>query len=135
MRAPCCVAKRLCGQPHGAFCALPGISSASGHLSKLSFLGSLGEIADRLIGLGLLFAGAGARVVADANAGVGCAAGDADALAAAVMHLRSLSQPERAVLGDNGRRYAAEHYSLDRLANDLIVHLEGLTTIRREKHT
>lgn len=79
--------------------------------------------------------GEGARVVAEANAGVGCAAGDADALAAAVMHLRSLSQPERAVLGDNGRRYAAEHYSLDRLANDLIRHLEGLTTTRREKHT
>ena len=79
--------------------------------------------------------GEGARVVAEANAGVGCAAGDAGALAAAVMHLRSLSQPERAVLGDNGRRYAAEHYSLDRLANDLIVHLEGLTTTRREKHT
>ena len=79
--------------------------------------------------------GEGARVVAEANAGVGCAAGDADALAAAVMHLRGLSQPERAVLGDNGRRYAAEHYSLDRLANDLIVHLEGLTTTRREKDT
>ena len=79
--------------------------------------------------------GEGARVVAEANAGVGCAAGDAGALAAAVMHLRSLSQPERAVLGDNGRRYAAEHYSLDRLANDLIVHLEGLTTTRRENRT
>lgn len=78
--------------------------------------------------------GEGARVVAEANAGVGCAAGDADALAAAVLHLRSLSPPERAVLGDNGRRYAAEHYSLDRLANDLIRHLEGLTTARREKH-
>jgi hypothetical protein len=38
-------------------------------------------------------------------------------------------------LGDNGRRYAAEHYSLDRLANDLIVHLEGLTTTRGENRT
>lgn len=79
--------------------------------------------------------GEGARVVAEANAGVGCAAGDADALAAAVMHLRSLSPPERAVLGDNARRYAAEHYSLDRLSGELITHLEGLTAARREKRT
>ncbi len=77
--------------------------------------------------------GEGARVVAEANAGIGCAAGDADALAAAVMHLRSLSPPERAVLGDNARRYAAEHYSLDRLAGDLIRHLEGLMAAHREK--
>lgn len=79
--------------------------------------------------------GEGARVVAEANAGVSCAAGDANALAAAVMHLRSLSPPECAVLGDNARRYAAEHYSLDRLASDLIVHMERLTTTRRENRT
>ena len=79
--------------------------------------------------------GEGARVVAEANAGVGCAAGNADALAAAVMHLRSLSPPERAVMGDNARRYAAEHYSLDRLAGDLIRRLEGLMAARREKRT
>lgn len=79
--------------------------------------------------------GEGARVVAEANAGVGCAAGDAEALAAAVMQLRSLSPPERAVLGDNGRRYATEHYSLDRLASDLIGHLERLSSARRENCT
>ncbi|MDI6746169.1 MAG: glycosyltransferase family 4 protein [Rhodocyclaceae bacterium] len=79
--------------------------------------------------------GEGARVVTEARAGVSCAAGDADALAAAVLHLRSLSPPERAVLGDNGRRYAAEHYSLERLASELVGHLEGLTAARRENRT
>jgi glycosyltransferase involved in cell wall biosynthesis len=76
--------------------------------------------------------GEGARIIAEANAGVSCAAGNADALAAAVMQLRSLSPSKRAILGDNARRYAAEHYSLDRLASELIVHLEGLVTTRRE---
>ncbi len=32
--------KRWCGQPHGAFCALPGIPSASGQLFKLYLRGS-----------------------------------------------------------------------------------------------
>jgi glycosyltransferase involved in cell wall biosynthesis len=77
--------------------------------------------------------GEGARVVADAGAGVGCAAGDAEALAQAVLHLRSLPPSERVRFGENARRYVAERFALDRLAGELIEQLDGLAAARREK--
>jgi glycosyltransferase involved in cell wall biosynthesis len=77
--------------------------------------------------------GEGARVVADAGAGVGCAAGDAEALAQAVLHVRDQPQAERVRCGENARRYVAEHFALDRLAGELIEQLDGLVAARREK--
>jgi glycosyltransferase involved in cell wall biosynthesis len=77
--------------------------------------------------------GEGARVVADAGAGVGCAASDAEALAQAVLHLRSLPPSERVRFGENARRYVVERFALDRLAGELIEQLDELAAAHREK--
>jgi len=70
--------------------------------------------------------GEGARVVTQAGAGVSCAAGDAVALADAVQAMADLSDEARAQMGDNARRHAAAHFSLDRLTTELVQHFEEL---------
>jgi glycosyltransferase involved in cell wall biosynthesis len=45
-----------------------------------------------------------------------------------------LSADERADMGENARRYASEHFSLDRLADQLADELRGLSAVYREKH-
>ena len=70
--------------------------------------------------------GEGARVIRDANAGFACRAGDGDALANAITALFNLDKDARQELGENGRLYAEQHFSLDRLAQDLILQLERL---------
>jgi len=77
--------------------------------------------------------GEGARVVAAAGAGVVCAAGQATALAEAVKALISLNAEARARMGDNARRYAVAHFSLDRLTTDLIRHFEELVVTRAQE--
>jgi glycosyltransferase involved in cell wall biosynthesis len=77
--------------------------------------------------------GEGARVVIEAKAGVTCGAGDSEALAQAVLKLYGMASEERAQLGKNARLYAAEHFALDRLAEELIKHLDGLALAKREK--
>lgn len=68
--------------------------------------------------------GEGARVIREANAGFACPAGDGDALAAAIANLVHLDKDARHDLGENGRLYAEQHFSLDRLALELICLLE-----------
>lgn len=70
--------------------------------------------------------GEGARVVADAGAGLVCAAGDSMALAEVVLAMEALTAQERARLGENGRRYFSEHYEPQKLTKQLIEHLETL---------
>ncbi|HNN44415.1 MAG TPA: glycosyltransferase family 4 protein [Azospira sp.] len=68
--------------------------------------------------------GEGARVIREANAGFACPAGDGGALAAAITNLFHLDKDARRELGENGRLYAEQHFSLDRLALELIRRLE-----------
>lgn len=74
--------------------------------------------------------GEGARVVAEAAAGVSCPAGDAAALADAVQLLASLPPEQRRSMGDNARRFAQTHFALPRLADALIEHLQQMRETR-----
>lgn len=77
--------------------------------------------------------GEGARIVAAAGAGFSCPAEAPRALADAVLRLRALPNEAREALGRNGRAYAKEHFSLDRLASDLAAHLQRAVTNRENK--
>jgi glycosyltransferase involved in cell wall biosynthesis len=70
--------------------------------------------------------GEGARLVVAAGAGIACAAGDADALAAAVLAMKAMPPLERTQLGENGRSYYSEHYEPNKLMEQLIRNLESL---------
>jgi glycosyltransferase involved in cell wall biosynthesis len=70
--------------------------------------------------------GEGARVVTEAGAGIACAAGDAQALAEAVQVLTQMDSGSRTKMGENARRYALAHFSLDQLASDLVGQFEEL---------
>jgi glycosyltransferase involved in cell wall biosynthesis len=56
--------------------------------------------------------GASADVVNKANSGLACPAGDAEALAKAVLRLYEMPPGERACLGENGRKYFLANYYL-----------------------
>lgn len=75
--------------------------------------------------------GEGARVVSEARAGFATPAGDAAALAAAVERLAALPADVRTEMGENGRRYAAEHFALDHLASELAERLAALVAAKR----
>jgi glycosyltransferase involved in cell wall biosynthesis len=68
--------------------------------------------------------GEAARIVREADAGVSCGAEDASALADAVLKLYAATPEERRRMGENGRRYHAEHFSPPILTDRLIMHLE-----------
>ncbi len=71
--------------------------------------------------------GEGARLVQDADAGLSCPAGDAVALAKAMQMMHGLDEDRRAAMGENASRYAAAHFSLPKLTDELIEHLKQLT--------
>lgn len=77
--------------------------------------------------------GEGARLVREADAGLSCPAGDAPALAEAVQTMHGLDEGRRAAMGDNAGRYAAAHFGLPQLTDDLIDHLKQLT-MRHTNH-
>lgn len=79
--------------------------------------------------------GEGARVVTLALAGISCAAGDARALAEAISSMATRSESARAEMGDNARRYAHTHFSLDRLTGDLEGHFHDVVGARKDKTT
>jgi colanic acid biosynthesis glycosyl transferase WcaI len=65
--------------------------------------------------------GEGAQVITDANAGLVCAAGDAEGLAAVVLKMASINAEERCQLGLNGRAYAQKEFGRDLLMDRLEV--------------
>ena len=71
--------------------------------------------------------GEGARIVNDANAGLTCPAGDAEALAAAVLKLYGMDPKERNRLGINGRRYFDEHFEPTKRACELVEHFQRIS--------
>jgi glycosyltransferase involved in cell wall biosynthesis len=75
--------------------------------------------------------GEGARLVAEAGAGLTVPAEDAQGLAAAVLRLYQMSAEERAVLGANGRRYFKEHFDHEQLIDQLIEHFRSFSKVGR----
>jgi glycosyltransferase involved in cell wall biosynthesis len=76
--------------------------------------------------------GEGARLVQEADAGVAAPAGNAQALADAVVQLAGLPPTERERLGANGQRYFKEHFDHETLVDELIRHF-GEVAISRGK--
>jgi glycosyltransferase involved in cell wall biosynthesis len=63
--------------------------------------------------------GEGARIIAEANAGITCAAEDPSALAEAVLKLYKMNRSERESLGANGRIYFEKQFERECLINRL----------------
>jgi glycosyltransferase involved in cell wall biosynthesis len=72
--------------------------------------------------------GEGARVVAEAGAGLTCPAEDAAALSAAVLRLKELPAATLERFGRAGRAYYRQHFDPDVLAGRLIDCLRGTTS-------
>lgn len=72
--------------------------------------------------------GEAAGVVTVANAGLACPAGDASALADAVLKLVQMKPEERVRLGENGRAHFVAHYRLQSRVSELVTHIEGVVT-------
>jgi len=68
--------------------------------------------------------GEAARVVTKAKAGLICPAGDATALADAVLKLFQMKPEERMRLGENGRAHFEAHYRLENRITELVTHIE-----------
>ncbi len=71
--------------------------------------------------------GEGARIVAEAKAGVAVRAEDGEGLASAIVKLYEMSAPEREQMGVNGRAYFKQHFDEEMLTTELIKHFEKLT--------
>ncbi len=78
--------------------------------------------------------GEGAKVIAEANAGLVCTAGDAGGLAAAVLGMATMSPDQRHQLGVNGRSFAQKEFSRDLLIDRLEVLLsEAISLYKIER--
>lgn len=75
--------------------------------------------------------GEGARLVAEAKAGLPVRAEDSRGLADAILQLYGLSPDELGRMGDNGRKYYREHFDHERLVEQLIGHLQAVTENRK----
>lgn len=75
--------------------------------------------------------GEGARIVAEAGAGLVCRAGDGAALAAHVVNLVAMTPSERQAMGERGRQLSAEAFNRLILINRLESWLEELASQRK----
>lgn len=75
--------------------------------------------------------GAGADIVTEAGAGVAVPAKDASALAKAIEALYEMPESERLEMGARGRRYYEEHFSHDKLVDELIGHFEQAVRMQK----
>jgi glycosyltransferase involved in cell wall biosynthesis len=71
--------------------------------------------------------GEGARIVNEAGAGLTVPAGDAAALAAAVLQLYHLSPEKRSEMGANGRRHFKTNFDHETLVEELMGHMRSMT--------
>lgn len=76
--------------------------------------------------------GEGADLVTRAGAGLVVAAENGRALAEAILHLYHMLPQEREAMGTRGRLYYAQHFSHDKLVDQLILHLQAVFN-RKEK--
>lgn len=67
-----------------------------------------------------------ASIIGKANAGLSCPAGDAQALAKAVLRLYEMLPAERARLGINGRKYFMDNYYLPDRVAELVAHFNDI---------
>ncbi|GAO34783.1 glycosyl transferase family 1 [Sulfuricella sp. T08] len=67
--------------------------------------------------------GEGANLITEAGAGLAVPAENARALADAILQMYRMPPEEREAMGTRGRLYYAEHFSHDRLIDQLITHL------------
>jgi len=72
--------------------------------------------------------GEGARMVVEAEAGLAAPAGDARALADAVLELFRMPAAERDRLGENGRRYFQQHFDRNLLVDQLLGHFRSVAS-------
>ena len=79
--------------------------------------------------------GEGARVVLEAQAGVGCPAQDAQALAAAVRQLRDASPEERQQMAECGRSYYEKHFEPKVLAKRMAQKLSEIVGVKLATET
>lgn len=70
--------------------------------------------------------GEGARIVAEAKAGLAVKAEDGEGLAQAIVKLYQMSDSERAQMGANARAYFKQHFDEEKLTIQLIEHFEML---------
>lgn len=77
--------------------------------------------------------GEGARLVVEAGAGLATPAEDGPALAAAILQLYRTPPGERDAMGARGRDYYTEHFSHDRLTQELIEHLRAVCNDRERR--
>lgn len=75
--------------------------------------------------------GEAASVVTKANAGLACPAGDASALADAVLKLFQMTPEERVRLGENGRAHFEAHYRLQSRVTELVTHFDDVVARHR----
>ena len=71
-----------------------------------------------------------ARIIAEAQAGLCVPAGNAEALAGAVLRLYGMSEVERDDMGKRGKTYFERNFAPDKLTTDLITLLEGVIVQR-----
>jgi glycosyltransferase involved in cell wall biosynthesis len=69
--------------------------------------------------------GEGARIVEEAGAGFCVPAGNAQALAQAVLRLYRMPARQRAEMGFNGRRYFEANFDHEKLVDELVAHLQA----------
>ena len=75
--------------------------------------------------------GEGAKVITETNAGLVCAAGDADGLATVVLKMAAMSAEERRQLGLNGRAYAQKEFGRDLLMDRLEALLSEAVSLNK----
>lgn len=75
--------------------------------------------------------GEGAAVIADANAGLSCDAGDAAGLAEAVLTLAAMTPERRKQLGLNGQKYAQQEFGRAQLMDRLEAYLYEVANIKK----
>ena len=78
--------------------------------------------------------GEGARIVEEAGAGLSCPAGNAEALATAVLHMASIGREERERMGKQGRDYCLAHFDREKLFRQIETWLASNRPGERPNH-
>ena len=72
-----------------------------------------------------------ARTLIQAEAGLACSAGDANALAEAVLHIQSMTPDQLARFGANGHAYFKQHFELTFITRELVALMRSLLSITK----
>ena len=64
--------------------------------------------------------GEGARIIVESSSGITCPAEDSAALASSVLKLFKMSESERALMGEFGKKYYNDHFEINKQAKKLV---------------